>query len=210
MIAFIGLVANAAASTNPSVALTPNAPSRSLPRSWEATGWCSPNQVGSAEEMSAYALQEANWQNHAFIGSVPNAGIKVVRIHDLLNLLTVSSTAHPLPASAYNFTLLDLLIDVVVRENGLHVGFELMGNPRLSPTSPAGVYTSWLDPQQLVGWRTMVSAIATRYVARYGIERVQHWRWEAWNEPDHHCNPVSKMKGNITCNKSGWLGYWGE
>ena len=43
-------------------------------------------------------VQEANWQNHAFIAAVPNSGIKYVRIHDLLNLVTVNATAHPLPA----------------------------------------------------------------------------------------------------------------
>ena len=208
--AALGLVqlVNTVASANPSVTLNPNAKGLAFPHPWEATGWCSPDQQGSPDAMATYALQEASWQNHAFIGAVPNGGIKVVRIHDLLNLLTVSSAAHPLPASAYNFTLLDQLLDVLVHENGLHVGFEIMGNPRLSPSSRIGVYTSWLDPQQLVGWRTMATAIAARYVARYGLASVRRWRFEAWNEPDHNCSPLKKMKGNITCDQSGWLGYW--
>lgn len=123
---------------------------------------------------------KASWQNHAFIRSVPNRGIKYVRIHNLLNLITVPAAAaaapHPLPGSAYNFTLLDAVLDMVAQEHGLLIGFEVMGNPRRGDeTSRDGVYTSWREESQLRGWRVMVATVVRRYLDRYGSEvRTRH------------------------------------
>ena len=135
---------------------------------------------------------------------VPNRGIKVVRIHWLLNLVTVrpehAKTPHPLPSSAYDFSLyadpthrldltlacrLDDLLDMVARDHGLVLGFEIMGNPRLGKDSRQGVYSSWKDPKQLQGWTTMVAAIAAHVIERYSAQAVGEWRFEAWNEPNH-------------------------
>lgn len=176
---------------------------------WEATGWCPPDSQSSALAMFNYSIQEANWQNHAFISAVPNSGIKYVRIHNLLNLVTVSEDKHPLSSTAYNFTLLDAVLDMVVKEHGLRLGFEIMGNPRLlNETSRRGVYTSWKDASQLQGWREMVSTLVRRYLDRYTAAVVSEWRWESWNEPDHTCNADRKMDANITCDEAAWLGYW--
>lgn len=123
---------------------------------WENTGWCPPDSQSSALAMANYSLQEASWQQHALIAAVPNRGLKYVRIHDLLNLITINAAAtvsHPIPPAAYNWTLLDALMDMVAGEHKLRVGFELMGNPRTSPSSRLGVYTSWKVPEQLEGWR---------------------------------------------------------
>lgn len=157
-------------------------PSLPLLHSWAATGWCPPDSSANAVDTHAFAMQEASWQNHAFIAAVPNRGIRVVRIHNLLNMITVSSSAgdiearggdssvlHPLPASAYNFSLLDDVLDMVVHDHGLMLGFEIMGNPRVSATSRQGAYTSWAEPAQVIGWRTMMAALAGRYIKRYGI-----------------------------------------
>jgi hypothetical protein len=180
---------------------------------WENTGWCPPDATSSAQAMHNYSMQEASWQNHAFISAVPNRGLKYVRIHDLLNLVTVTvpgglPVVHPIAASAYNWTLLDDLLDMVVLDHGLRLGFEIMGNPRTSPTSRTGVYTSWASAEQLAGWRDMVEALASRYIARFGASVVALWRWETWNEPDHGCSPAKRMKANITCDQPSWLGYW--
>ena len=54
----------------------------------------------------------------------------------------------------------------------------------------------------------MVKALASRYIGRYGAAVVALWRFETWNEPDHGCNSVKKMKSNIDCDQQAWLGYW--
>ena len=225
MLAFLALVAVAvAAPPSSSLRLVVHPPpedagegsgtaaeaAEAFPHIWENTGWCPPDMKSSAQAMHTFSMQEANWQNHAFIAAVPNRGLKYVRIHSMLNLITVApgAAAHPIAAAAYNFTLLDDLLDMVALEHGLRLGFEIMGNPRTSATSRSGVYTSWQDPQQLAGWRDMVRAIASRYIARYGAAVVGLWRFETWNEPDHGCSVTKKMNANITCDQSSWLGYW--
>ena len=42
------------------------------------------------------------------------------------------------------------------------------------------------DPQELQRWKASVSHIANHFIARYGLKEVQQWRFETWNEPDHH------------------------
>eukprot|EP01045_Picozoa_sp_COSAG04_P003506 COSAG04_NODE_143_length_23569_cov_6.195356_14_plen_345_part_00 len=53
-------------------------PTLPLPHIWENTGWCPPDSQSSALAMANYSLQEASWQQHAFIAAVPNRGIKYV------------------------------------------------------------------------------------------------------------------------------------
>jgi len=199
----------AADPTTRTVTVDPASTSDSTPlvHMWENTGWCPPDMDSTPAFTAAYATQEANWQNHAWIAAVPNKGIKNVRIHSLLNMITaIGEVNHPLPGSAYNFTLLDTLLDSLVNDHGLSIGFELMGNPRTDPNSKTGVYTSWKDSSQLQGWRVMVATLIQRYIGRYGLDAVATWRFEPWNEPDHGCN--EKLKWHIECDQSSWLGYW--
>ena len=49
--------------------------SSQLDHIWEATGWCPPDSRSSARAMFDYAVQEASWQNYAFIAAVPNQGV---------------------------------------------------------------------------------------------------------------------------------------
>ena len=205
------LGAPAAAQLTLKVDAGPSSGGLPFPKIWENTGWCPPNFVMSAPEMHDFSVQEASWQNHAFIAAVPNQGLKYVRIHSMLNLVTIrtgASAAHPIPAASYNWTLLDGLLDMVAGDHKLRIGFEFMGNPRTNLTSHTGVYTSWKAPEQLHGWRGMVQALAQRYIARFGADAVSLWRFETWNEPDHNCNSKSKMKGGIDCDQDSWLGYW--
>lgn len=181
-----------------------------LDRYWVNSGWCPPDSTSSAAAMSAYALQEASWQNHALAAAVPNGGIRNMRIHNLLNLLTTPTDEHPIEPRNYNTSLLDALLDMVVGEHGLAVGFEVMGNPRVgNEHSRIGAYTSWKDPSQIVGWEAMVSFLVSRYSRRFGASVVELWRWESWNEPDHNCNSQKKMKANIDCDQGQSCAYLG-
>ena len=86
-----------------------SAPGLPFPKIWEATGWCPPDATSSALAMHNYSVQEANWQNHAFIAAVPNQGLKYVRIHDLLNLVTINADASA-AVSTHTSNLLQLLV----------------------------------------------------------------------------------------------------
>jgi hypothetical protein len=54
---------------------------------------------------------------------------------------------------------------------------QIMGNPMFAGgKDDTGVFTSWKDAGQLKSWETMVGAIASRYVTKYGIDTVARWR----------------------------------
>lgn len=96
---------------------------------------------------------------------------------------------------------------MIAGTHALYIGFELMGNPRFDDGSDDGIFTSWGDVTELLQWRKMTAAIALRSIDAYGLENVSHWRWEAWNEPDHCCNNIAKMKANIDCDLQKWIAY---
>ncbi len=75
---------------------------------------------------------------------------------------------------ALNWTFLDQGMDQLNGE-GLYPGFEVMGNPNGS------LFTDFHDPAQLSAWGDMMTALSTRYIARYGLDNVRQWRFESWN-----------------------------
>ncbi|XP_033122455.1 alpha-L-iduronidase-like [Anneissia japonica] len=138
---------------------------------WESTGFCPPDPHQDAFK---YMLSIDERQNLAYIGSTPRAGIKQVRIHWLLDLVTLRFVNSDVQ---YNFTHLDDLIDILW-QNGLRPGFELMGNP-------SNIFTDFENKTQVYMWRDMVQNLAEHYIDIYGLKYVQKWNFETWNEPDH-------------------------
>uniref|UniRef100_A0A674K0R2 Alpha-L-iduronidase n=1 Tax=Terrapene triunguis TaxID=2587831 RepID=A0A674K0R2_9SAUR len=129
--------------------------------------------------------------NLAYVSSVPHGGIEQVRIHWLLELITVGVTNGKLH---YNFTSLDNLMDLLWK-NKLIPGFELMG-------SPSGYFTDFEDKKQVIRWRSLIALLAKRYIDRYGLEHVAKWNFETWNEPDHH------DFDNVSMSIKGFLNYY--
>ena len=96
----------------------------------------------------------------------------------------------------YNFTNIDVLWDAHVR-NGVAPLVELSFMPlalancssAARPSSlPACVPNGWVrrgvpfPPRRWDDWRDLVAATAAHAVDRYGLEEVQTWHWEVWNE----------------------------
>ncbi|XP_062519086.1 alpha-L-iduronidase-like [Corticium candelabrum] len=156
---------------------------------WHSTGFCPPLPH---EKSRDYDLAEDEIQNIIYIGSIPNNGIEQVRIHWLLDLVTLekNSSDH----FVYNFTFLDILLDHL-HDNGLRPGFEIMGNP-------SDYFTTFDDDKQVREWRELVMSLGRRYIDRYGVEYVEKWNFETWNEPDHHDFDTL----NITLN--GFMNYY--
>ncbi|XP_068241204.1 alpha-L-iduronidase [Palaemon carinicauda] len=139
---------------------------------WRSTGLC---PLDPHSEAHLFLLSQDELQNLALIGSLPNDAIEQVRIHWLLDLVSVSvEDAEP----KYNFTHLDRLMDHL-REFDLKPGFEIMGNP-------GNIFTDLENVTQVTEWRNLVMQTARRYVEKYGLDWVASWKWETWNEPDHH------------------------
>nr|XP_031540917.1 alpha-L-iduronidase isoform X6 [Vicugna pacos] len=156
---------------------------------WRSTGFCPPLPHSQADQ---YDLSWDQQLNLAYVGAVPHGGIQQVRTHWMLDLVTARGSAgHGL---SYNFTQLDRYLDLL-RENQLLPGFELMG-------SPSGHFTDFEDKQQVFEWKNLVSLLARRYIARYGLKHVSKWNFETWNEPDHH------DFDNVSMTLQGFLNYY--
>lgn len=182
----------------------------SLPHYWATSGWCPPS-IATPAGLEEFALEESSWQMHAIIASLPYKGIEILRIHNLLALIEAPVSTGPIDPTAFNYSRLDRVVDMIAGEFGFNIGFELMGNPPIVNTdgSLAGlVFSDWGNSTQLIAWKAMVSEIARRYIAKYGEDKVANWKFETWNEPDHGCNNKTKMHSNITCDMTSWLGYF--
>ncbi|XP_066090012.1 alpha-L-iduronidase isoform X1 [Saccopteryx bilineata] len=156
---------------------------------WRSTGFCPPLPHSQADQ---YDLSWDQQLNLAYVGAVPHGGIKQVRTHWLLDLVTARRLAGQ--GLSYNFTHLDGYLDLLM-ENQLLPGFELMG-------SPSGHFTDFEDKQQVFEWKDLVSLLARRYIDRYGLAHVSKWNFETWNEPDN------QDFDNVSMTMQGFFNYY--
>ncbi|XP_005093685.1 alpha-L-iduronidase [Aplysia californica] len=156
---------------------------------WRSTGFCPPKPHNDSAK---FDLGPDMQQNLAYIGAVPWGGIRQVRVHWLFDLVTVNRITGQGPD--FNFSNLDKLI-ALMHQNGLYLGFELMGNP-------SGIFLDMENKTQVYWWRDLVAATARRYVDQYGSSYVRGWNFETWNEPDCHDFDQNKMT------VQGFLNYY--
>ncbi|XP_052770728.1 alpha-L-iduronidase-like isoform X2 [Mya arenaria] len=172
------------------VVVNTSSPVGPLKHFWKSTGFCPPLPHESA---SGFDLGGDMSYNLAMIGAIPRSGIEQVRIHWLLDIVTVISH-EPFKAPVYNFTLLDNVIDLLYN-NGLKPGFELMGNP-------SGLFRNFEDKETVYLWKDLVTQVASRYIDEYGAGFVSEWNFETWNEPDCH------DFDNVNMTVQGFLNYY--
>jgi L-iduronidase len=139
-------------------------PARPVSIDWRWTGF-TPGGLLLGDDMK---------QTLRYLGAVPRSGVRHVRIHLLLEL--VSARGLGTDAPEYDWISLDEGLDALVG-NGLAPFFELMGNP-------SGYFTDYSDPVQLTAWKDLVRDLALHLQDRYGREEVESWFFETWNEPD--------------------------
>lgn len=123
---------------------------------------------------ASLVLQPDMRQQLQFAGSIPHKGIRYMRIHYLLDLVTAQG--EDFENLVYDWRVLDTCIDTLHRCNILPL-FELMGNP-------SKVFTDFSQDIQANAWRKFVSELAHRYIEKYGKETLCEWLFETWNEPD--------------------------
>uniref|UniRef100_T1IW51 Alpha-L-iduronidase n=1 Tax=Strigamia maritima TaxID=126957 RepID=T1IW51_STRMM len=143
------------------------------------------------EKADTFFLSDGMKLNLALIGGLAEDGDMQIRIHWLLQL--VNMTLHN-ETQNFNFTLLDNFLDNI-KMNGLKPGFEVMGNP-------SDFFRNFENKTEIDMWRHLVTKLATHYIGRYGLNYVQSWNFESWNEPDNH------DFDNITMSLKGFLNYY--
>lgn len=120
-----------------------------LPRFWTNTGFC---PIGNVSQVLLSQEEEINIR---LLGSLPNNGIKRVRIHWLLDLVEFSHyREHEIPV--FDFRKLDKLLDSL-DDSGLSVGFEMMGNPS----------EIFKNNSRWRMWDDIVFQVAKRYIGEY-------------------------------------------
>ena len=99
----------------------------------------------------------------------------------------------------YDFTIADLTYDAIVGA-GHHPLVELAFTPLAlvpeeaknefpfenSPSQYSAYEAGWWSypPKDYAKWGGLVAALVEHALERYGVDEVQHWLWELWNEPD--------------------------
>jgi L-iduronidase len=140
---------------------------------------------------ATHALRADELENTVLIGAVPRRGVTQVRIHYMLDLVTVLGFAPDAAAPSgwaltYSWGALDFAVDFLVANN-LSPGFELMGSPPGFPAVPDAFNNTFngnghIYPNQtLAMWRALVGDTLRRSVARYGAAEVATWHLETWN-----------------------------
>ncbi|CAH1392790.1 unnamed protein product [Nezara viridula] len=151
------------------ITINPNSVKGHLTKFWKSTGF-SPSSFDQTSTREFLMSKDVE-HNLAIISALPNQGIEFVRIHWLLNLLYFKSDG------TINWELLDEVIDLIVG-NDMKPVIELMVNPETDQKKElfksGGRYF----------WKWITSALAQRYVDKYGSKMVSEWRFETWNEPD--------------------------
>ena len=157
---------------------------------WTSTGFCPP-----LPHEKAYDFDFGRDMKHnlALISSVAHGGIKQVRIHWLLDLVSVKTVKND-GNLIYNYSKLDDFL-IYLFQNDLKPGFELMGNP-------SGYFTDFENKTQVYAWRDLIKDTAEYLVDEYGISEVMTWNFESWNEPD--CHDFDKVKMTV----QGFLNYY--
>lgn len=119
---------------------------------WKSTGFCPPDPH---EEFYKYMATNDIAQNIIYIGSIPNQGIEQVRIHFLLDL--VSMGLDDKGSMVLSFTYLDKALDLLVKDSGLRPGFELMGNP-------SGYFTDFDEERQIYDWMELIRRLGAHLI----------------------------------------------
>ncbi|EDO44867.1 predicted protein [Nematostella vectensis] len=151
---------------------------------WESTGFCPPDPH---KDFYRFVSTNDMAQNLAYIGSVPNQGIKQVRIHWLLDLISMETL--PNGTMSYVYKHLDVLLHMLLK-HGLKPGFEIMGNP-------SGFFKDFDDAEEIYAWRDMVKALAVHLI------EVSSWNFESWNEPQN-----KQHFDGLHVSTQGYLNYY--
>lgn len=105
----------------------------------------------------------------------------------------------------YNFTIVDRIFDAYLAggvKPYVEVGFmplALASSPEpyffdFDPAAgPDSIYTGWSHPPtSFEKWEQLVYEWAAHTVDRYGVDEVNSWYWEVWNEPNIACGCRTK------------------
>lgn len=120
-------------------------------------------------------------------------GFKYLRMHGLFDDDMFVYFEKPDGTSVYNWQYVDEVYDRLLAL-GMKPFVELSFFPKLIAAEDTKMQMWYrnritYDPANLGKWQGLVKAFAQHVVERYGIDEVQTWYFEVWNEPNLNMNP---------------------
>ncbi len=115
---------------------------------------------------------------------IRKAGIEMIRIREISNLLKMYQSDNPDGTPNYTFNQFDDLIDMLLGY-GFIPNITIDSTPRALAREGSLQYT-WCNPQppnDMKKWGAFIEAIFRHCVERYGVNELNKWYWEIWNEP---------------------------
>lgn len=88
----------------------------------------------------------------------------------------------------YNFSYIDQIYDGLLAD-GVRPFVELSFMPQKMAANPKSIFDFWYKPnisppKDYTRWDAMIDAFARHLIERYGIDEVETWYFEVWNEPN--------------------------
>ncbi|MGE5548967.1 MAG: GH39 family glycosyl hydrolase [Bacteroidota bacterium] len=138
-------------------------------------------------ERMGIALQKEYLDTLAFVQNA--VGFRHIRGHGLLHDDTGIYREYDFAGETrpfYNFTYLDRIFDSFL-ERGLRPFVELGFMPGQLASGDQTVFY-WrgnvTPPKDYARWRSLIKAVVSHFVDRYGLDEVLNWPFEVWNEPN--------------------------
>ncbi|MGA7155253.1 MAG: beta-xylosidase [Acidobacteriaceae bacterium] len=105
-------------------------------------------------------------------------------LHDDMGVYTEDHHGDPI----YNFQYVDTLYDALLARH-IRPFVELSFMPAALASGPQTVFW-WkgniTPPKDMTKWNNLIKAFVIHLQSRYGVDEVNHWYFEVWNEPDLH------------------------
>jgi xylan 1,4-beta-xylosidase len=161
-----------------------------LPHFWDTFG---------TGELPLFFHTADNWADTLkahIVDGVKNLGVKRLRqhglFHDDVGIYHEDSSGNPI----YDFTKSDQIFDFF-KEQGIEPIVELAPMPHDLAADPSKTVFDWnmivSVPKDYARWQELVTKFVQHSIDRYGLDTVNNWYFEVWNEPE-------------CCNNKFWSG----
>lgn len=151
-----------------------SSPYAAFPHFWEHT-------IGSGH--ATLALR-ADWQRQ-LLRSHLELGFAHVRFHGILSD-DIGTLVDENDQLIYSFFNADQIMDFLL-SIGMAPFVELSFMPLALSSGTQTVFNykgNVTPPKDYTAWKTLISTIVAHWVDRYGIDKMHHWFFEIWNEPN--------------------------
>ncbi len=112
------------------------------------------------------------------------AGFEMIRIREITTSLNMYPYDEPDGTPHYNFVQFDKVLDSIVG-NGFIPNITIDSTP-MALEHEGKLFSGWSNPYppyDMKKWGAFIEAMFRHCVERYGIDELNKWYWEIWNEP---------------------------